>query len=146
MRNVIGIGILAVVLIGGFIFRDFLSGNASELKVGDCFDEPASLSESVDDVQHHPCSDTHDAEVFFVADFSAADADAYPADAEMEAWVTEKCFPAFLGYTGRDFVTDPDFGIAWFQPDQESWKESKRVTCYLYRLDETPFKGSQKAA
>jgi hypothetical protein len=146
MRNIIGIGILAVVLIGGFIFRDFLSGNAAELKVGDCFDEPASLTETVEDVQHHPCSDTHDAEVFFVADYSTGGADAYPADAEMEAWVTEHCFPAFLGYTGRDFVTDPDFGIAWFQPDQEGWKDSQRVTCYLYRLDETPFKGSQKAA
>src|SRR3990172_9570847 len=118
MRNLIGIGIVAALVIGGFIFRDFLSGNAAELKVGDFFDEPASLSETVEDVQHHPCSDEHDAEVFFVADYPVSGSPLYPTDAEMEAWVAQACFPAFKSYTGKDFETDPDLGIAWFQPDQ----------------------------
>jgi len=144
LRNFAWIGIIAVVLIGGFLFRDYLSGNASELKVGDCFDEPADM-ETVEDVQHHPCSDTHGAEVFYVADYSESDDTAYPSDPEMEAWVTDRCFPAYASYTGRDFLTDPDFGIGWFQPDTAGWEDTQRVTCYLYRLDEAPFKGSQKA-
>ncbi|TAK01806.1 MAG: hypothetical protein EPO36_04055 [Chloroflexota bacterium] len=146
MRNLIGIGIVAVVLIGGFIFRDFLSGNAAELKVGDCFDEPATLDETVEDVQHHPCGDEHDAEVFFIGDYPGGDDAAYPTDAEMEAWVTQACFPAFKSYTGKDFETDPDLGIGWFQPDESSWDDGHEISCYLYRLDGTTIKGSQKAA
>jgi hypothetical protein len=64
----------------------------------------------------------------------------------MEAWVTQTCFPAFQTYTGRDFESDVEYGIGWIQPDQESWEDSQKVTCYLYRLDGTQLKGSQKAA
>ena len=49
-------GIVAVIIVGGFILRDRLSSNAGDLKVGDCFDEPASGAE-ISDVQHHPCTE-----------------------------------------------------------------------------------------
>src|SRR5262245_56412524 len=66
--NLIVIGIFIALGVGGFIFRDFLSANATDLKVGDCFDEPANM-ESVEDVQHHPCTDEHTAEVFFTGKY-----------------------------------------------------------------------------
>src|SRR5262245_10627607 len=39
--------------------------NAGDLQVGECFDDPGSVEE-VSDVQRHPCTEEHSAEVFFV--------------------------------------------------------------------------------
>ena len=47
------IGIIVIGEIGAFLFRDRLTGNAAELKVGDCFDVPTTATE-ITDVQHHP--------------------------------------------------------------------------------------------
>ena len=51
----IRVGIIAVIVAVGFVFRDFLSGNAGDLKVGDCFDQPSTTNTVVKDVPHHPC-------------------------------------------------------------------------------------------
>lgn len=146
-RNVIWIGLLAVVLIGGFLFRDFLTGNAGDLNVGDCFDLPGSDTEPVKDVQHHPCTDLHGGEVIFVGDFPGSRSDPYPTDDEMFAFLTEKCVPAYNTYTGTDIAGQETYDIGWFQPTEEGWKGGdQEVSCYIYRLDEEPFKGSLKAS
>ncbi len=71
------IGVFAVV---GFLFHDYLSGNAGDLKVGDRFDVPtvASQSTTVKDFQHHPCSELHSGEVFFIANVPGEANAAYP--------------------------------------------------------------------
>jgi hypothetical protein len=62
MRNwIIRIAIIAVIAGGAYILRDRLTANAGDLKVGDCFDDPTG--EQVKDVQHHPCTESHTAEV-----------------------------------------------------------------------------------
>ncbi|MBF8289447.1 MAG: hypothetical protein HW391_415 [Chloroflexi bacterium] len=140
------IGIVALVVVGGFILRPFITGNAGQLSVGDCFDPPASTVETVEDVQHHPCTDEHGAEVFFVGDYPGSKSDPYPTDDEMLAWLTEKCIPAAESYTGKASTLTPDLDIGWFQPTEDGWKgDDQGVICYLYRLDETMFKGSLKA-
>ena len=63
------LGIVAVIIIGGFILRDRLSSSAGDLKVGDCFDEPASGAE-ISEVQHHPCAESHTAEVVFIGEMT----------------------------------------------------------------------------
>lgn len=147
MRNLIGIGILAVVLIVGFIFRDFLSGNAGDLKVGDCFDVPAADVETVEDVQHHPCTDLHGGEVIFVGDYPGSKDDPYPTDEQMFTFLADKCLPAYESYTGLSIETQQDHDVGWFQPTTEGWSSGDQsVICYIYRLDETQFKGSLKAA
>ena len=45
------------VAIGGFVLRDRLSSNAGDLAVGDCFDEPTASAETIEDVQHQPCTE-----------------------------------------------------------------------------------------
>ena len=59
------IAIIAIIIVGGFVLRDRLSSSAGDLKVGDCFDEPATGGE-ISDVQHHPCTEAHTAEVVFI--------------------------------------------------------------------------------
>ena len=79
---IVRIGIVAVIAIGIFVFRDRLSSSAGDLAVGDCFDEP-SIAIEIKDVQHHPCNEAHTAEVIFVGDMTGSN-DIYPSDAELD--------------------------------------------------------------
>jgi hypothetical protein len=147
MRNIgVRIGIIALIVVGAFVLRPFLTGNAGDLNVGDCFDVPATDQETVEDVQHHPCDQDHGGEVVFVGDYPGSGSDPYPTDDEMFAFLTDKCVPAFSAYTGTDFTSQTTYDIGWFQPTEEGWKDDDQgVSCYAYRLDETNFKGSIKA-
>ncbi|HEX5823837.1 MAG TPA: septum formation family protein [Candidatus Limnocylindrales bacterium] len=144
-RGLIWIGILIVVGIGALIFRDRLSSNAGELKVGDCFDDPAGATE-VNDVQHHPCTESHTAEVVYLAKMDGEDS-AYPADSSVEAWVTSNCLPAWSTYTGRNIQTEEVLTLGWYQPTNEGWSKGDRlVICYGGRVDLAPMTSSIKAA
>lgn len=138
------LGIVGLIAVGGLLLRPLLAGNAGDLKVGECFDEPATL-EAVEDVQHHPCTDPHTSEVFLVMD--VPDAASYPTDAAFEGMVQASCVPAFDTYTGLDFATDPDWTIGYFVPTPESWSSGDRgLICYTIRIDGAPTSASLKAA
>ena len=58
--------LLIVLIVGGLaLFRDRISGDVNSLAVGDCIDEP-STTDAISDVQHQPCTEPHDGEVFAV--------------------------------------------------------------------------------
>ncbi|MEZ0240088.1 MAG: septum formation family protein [Chloroflexota bacterium] len=138
------IGIVAAIAVGALIFRDRIGGAASDLRVGDCFDEPATLEE-ITDVQHRPCNEQHDGEVIFVGDHP--DQDAYPADSAFEGFAFDSCVPAFESYVGRDWETDSEFDFGFFYPGAEAWAANDHeIACYVYRLDEQPLTQSVKAA
>jgi hypothetical protein len=142
-----GIRILIVAVIGGgaFIFRDRLSSNAAELKVGDCFDSPAVATE-IKDVQHHPCTEAHNAEVVFVGNMTGAD-DAYPGDPLVESWVRTNCVPAWSTYTGKNFETDTALDIGFYLPTTDGWKHGDRgITCYADRVDRASMTSSVRVA
>ena len=146
LRNFVWIGVIAVVLIGGFIFRDVLSGQAADLQVGDCFDLPPATQTEVDEVQHRPCTDDHQAEAFFVENYPGSRDDPFPGAAAMDDFIAENCIPAFVSYTGKDYYTDEVLDLSAFTPVSEGWKQGdQEVTCFLFRIDEAKFKGSQKA-
>jgi Septum formation len=138
---IVRIGIVALIAGGAFIFRDRLSGNAGELKVGDCFDDPAGV-EIVEDVQHHPCNEAHTAEVVYVGKMEGAN-ETYPSDAVVESWVDSYCVPAWTGYTGKNVFTDPILTLGWYQPSEEGWTNGDReVMCYAGRLDRASMSSS----
>jgi putative regulator of septum formation len=142
----IRVGIIVAILAVGFIFRDFFSGNASDLKVGDCFDPPTTVNTVVKDVQHHPCSDAHKAEVFYVADYDQAST-GYPGDDAFESWVLDRCIGAFQTYTGRGYQDAEELDIQPFWPTEEGWgKGDKEITCFIVRVDSGTMTGSVKAA
>ena len=135
-RGLIWIAILVVLGVGGFLFKDFLSGNAGNLQVGQCFDLPSDQLETVDDVQHHPCDQVHGGEVFFVGKSVAANDAAYPSNAELQAEVFGFCDPAFTSYTGKDSNTDPEWTYGFFVPTSEGWGKGDRgIICYARKLD-----------
>jgi hypothetical protein len=136
-------GIIAAIVVAGLVFRDRLSGDVTDLKVGDCFDA-AGLDVEVSDVPHQPCTDPHDAEVFFVGVYPSQDT--YPTDEDFDAFVVQQCFPAFQAYVGRSFEEQVELDIGWFYPVPSGWSSGDRgITCHLTRLDGAKITGSVKA-
>ena len=141
---ILRIGIIVVIVAGGFILRDRLSSNAGDLKVGDCFDDPASTVETINDVQHHPCTEAHTAEVVFLGKMTGDNA-TYPADASFDAWAQSNCLPAWEAYTGKSFETDPVLTLNYYLPTSDGWSKGDRdVICYAVRLDNAPLTVSVK--
>ncbi|HET7031171.1 MAG TPA: septum formation family protein [Candidatus Limnocylindrales bacterium] len=131
----IRIAIIAVIVIGGLIFRDRLSSNAGDLKVGDCFDVPAE-NVDVKDVQHHPCSEGHTGEVFAQVSHPAAKGTAPLTQTQLIDFLSSACGPAWLTYVGQDAATSQVFDIGAFYPRDQDWTDGDRgVTCYTYRVD-----------
>lgn len=130
------VGIIAAIVIGAIILRPFLSGNAGNLQVGDCFDEPAGVEDTVDDVQHRPCTDPHGAEVVFVGDYTP-DSATYPTDEQFLAFFQTTCTAAFNTYTGLDFATDPTYDMSAYTPTTAGWSDDndRKVICFAIRLD-----------
>ncbi len=142
----IRLAIIAAIALGAFLLRDRLSSNAGDLQAGDCFDVPTSPSETVDDVQHQPCSDPHTGEVVLVVDHTAPDDAPYPGDSEWDTFIGSNCVPAFNSYTGLDFDTEPTMGMGFFTPTDEGWEGGDRkVICYATRVDKAPMNQSIKA-
>lgn len=140
---VIRIAIIAVIVVGGLVFRDRLSGNAGELKVGDCFDDPNATG-VVTDVQHHPCNESHTAEVFFLGKLPDGD---FPTSATVQGWVLQNCVPAWNAYTGRSFDAEQVLTIGLFRPSQDGWSKGDRdILCYTVRADGAPMTTSARAA
>ena len=139
------IAIIAVIAGGALIFRDRLSGNAGDLKLGDCFDDPAGAVE-IKDVQHHPCNEAHTAEVVHLGKMPGDNA-SYPSDPTVEDWVRTNCLPAWTTYTGKDFETEAVLTLGYYQPTAEGWKTGDRdIICYAIREDSATMTTSVKKA
>jgi Septum formation len=139
----IRIAIVAVIAIGGFIFRDRIAGNAGDLRVGDCFD--VTEQTTVEDVQHHPCNEAHTAEVVLVSQYAAPDGAAYPTDAQLLNYINSGCANSVAAYVGPGVNLDTlDWGM--FYPGESDWSKGERkVTCYVALLSHGTLTKSLKA-
>jgi hypothetical protein len=141
---VLRIGIVGVIAVGGWLLRPFIMGDAGGLAVGDCFDQPTTIDETVDQVQHHPCTDLHGAEVIFVGDYAPVSGTA-PTDEDYESFVFANCPPAFEAYSGRTWEEAIEFDMGYFVPTVEGWQSGDHeISCYVLHTDETQFTGSVK--
>ena len=140
------VGIIGAIVLGAFLLRPFIMGDASSLAVGDCFDPPTTVSETVEDVQHHPCTDPHGAEVVYVGKYEGGTS-TYPTDDEFFAHISTVCPPAFNTYTGLDFETAQDLDMSAFTPTSEGWgKGDRKIICYAVRVDDAKMTQSIKKA
>jgi hypothetical protein len=143
--------VLIVLVVGGLaFFRDRISGGVTELQVGDCIDEPSSAS-SVTDVQHQPCTEPHDGEVFANLTYPGADGAPYPIlTSDFEDFVSTNCLPLAESYTGRtqEEIDAAGLSYAFFYPTSDSWTQNndRGVTCYIENADGTKLVGSVKVA
>jgi hypothetical protein len=147
MRGIaLRVGIIAVIAVAAFFLRDKISGGAGSLAVGDCFDEPAGQTETVEDIQHHPCTDLHDAEVFYVSNYEPA-GDTYPNDSQFLDFIRDRCTGAFNTYTGLDYTKAQDLDFSAFTPTADGWgKGDRKIICYAVKVDGTQFSAAIKKA
>jgi hypothetical protein len=149
-RPWVGIVLLLIVVVGVggfFLFRDRLSGSASDLSVGECIDEPAGTSD-ITDVQHQPCNEPHDGEVFAILNHTAAPGAAYPPTSEFQDLVSDECLPALEEYTARtyDEVYAAGLDVSFLYPSSSSWSDNDReVSCFIVKTDESKMTGSVRA-
>ncbi len=146
MRWLIRLGILAVVLGGGYLFRDRLSSSPTQLAVGDCFDVPA-VKTAVKDVQHHPCTESHTGEVFALVTHPAAKGAPPPTQSAMLDYLVNACGPLWINYVGPVAAGVGNLDAGAFYPPDKGWNDGDRgITCYVYRVDRAPMTSSAKAA
>jgi hypothetical protein len=142
-------GIIVVVLLVGFLLRDRISGNAADLKPGDCFDDPVSAGSSgaeIEDVQHQPCSEAHLFEVVDTFKFPSSGDAAFPGQAGFESFIVEKCSAAFVNYVG---IPEEQSSLSYtaYTPVEAGWKKGDRdITCFLGAVDGSKLTGSMKNA
>lgn len=128
--------------IGGLIFNAGRSSTgeidrsgdltANDLRLGDCFDLKDPEAEEVLDVTAHPCTETHEYEVFFVGNMTAG---AYPSDDTVTTFVVDNCGPAFASYVGLAYA-DSKLDFSWLSPTSGSWSDGDRsVQCAAYDPD-----------
>src|SRR6478609_9489733 len=98
MKLLIRLGIIGIVLVGGFVMRDRLSSKPGDLKVGDCFDVPTAAADTVKSVAHHPCSDPHTGEAILIAAYPAAKGAAVPNDSQIHSFLVSTCVAALTAY------------------------------------------------
>jgi hypothetical protein len=127
----LGTLIVAVIALGAlFLFRDRLLGDADALQVGDCFQVPDTESD-IAEIEHRPCTQAHEAEVFHIVDFPAQAT--YPTEAELESFFGQECLDApFVAYTGIAIEDAADIDASYFQPARSAWEAGRRMfVCYL---------------
>lgn len=127
-----GVLLIILVAIGGiaFVFRDRISGSPTDLQVGDCFDLNDPNATTVEEVPHHPCTESHHFEVFFKATDPSADGAAYPGTTGFDKVVQDQCMPAFATYVGIPFDSST-LEVGYLYPQADSWGKGRRIiTCY----------------
>jgi len=146
VRGLATIGIVVAVLaVIGILVRDRLTIGAYDIRVGDCIDEPKADAIAVA-LEHHPCSEPHEAEVVFVGDYPAFIVAPYPSEDQFIDFVLNACVPAFEAYTGVAFEDASELDVAWLFPLEVGWRRGDReVACYLYRFDGATIIGSLRA-
>ena len=127
--RIVVIALVAVGAIGAFLFRDRLSSNADDLKVGDCVQLPTEGE--FKSIQHTPCTEPHNGEVFHVQDYPTQDA--LPSDADFETFVRTNCLATkFQEYTGQTFEAAAAIDASYFSPTTDGWKSGDHeIVCYL---------------
>jgi hypothetical protein len=139
------VGFVAALVVVGLIIRPFVTGNAGDLNVGDCFDPPVTEDNIVEDVQHRPCTDPHGAEVIFVADYDPKGG-SYPTDADFNDFYDARCVPAFNTYTGLDYAVAEEYSLQAFRPTEDGWGDGDyEITCFAVKTDSSQMTGSIKA-
>ncbi len=102
---------------------------AFQMRVGDCFDDPAGNEELITSVAAMPCTELHDNEVYAVYDTSFT---SWPGQEAMydDAW--QGCYGRFQGYVGVEWEYS-SLDLAVMTPSDGSWQEGDReIVCFLY--------------
>ena len=117
------------------------------LEVGDCFDDPPGQAAELSEVVEVPCSESHDNEVYAVADHPAGGDAPYPGGDALDAYGFGYCLSEFENYVGIAYE-ESRLDFTYFYPVQEGWEKDgdREFACYLYDLTPPLREGSMKGS
>jgi len=109
--------------------------SVQNLRVGDCFDDPALLGAATDDTAEAltarvmPCSDAHHFEVYHVFKLTNED---YPGEAEVTRLANEGCFSAYQSYVGKP-ARQSLLDVYYYYPQKRTWSllGDRSVQCII---------------
>ena len=142
-RIPIGGLLFLVLVVGGGIASWYFSADRSEtgeitgagdlqatdLRVGDCFDLKEPEATEIGDVTATPCTQEHEYELFYQASLPEGD---YPAETAFEQYVKDNCLTTFSTYVGKAFE-ESELDIYWLYPTDDAWRDGDRsVQCAVY--------------
>jgi hypothetical protein len=86
-----------------------------------------AITAASDDTETVDCSETHNAETFYVGEFDKADDLAYD-DPSLGARVYEECNARYIKFVGatRSLALRTVIDWAWWRPSEEAWKDGAR--------------------
>ena len=115
--------------------------DASQIRVGDCFDDTSSIDDEISDLPGVPCSEPHDNEAFAVFDITLS---TYPEGDAMGKLAHVSCLEHFESFVGKDYDSS-SLDIMTLFPTTESWKQDDReVICAAYDMKANKLLGSVK--
>ncbi len=124
-------------------------GNVFSLEVGDCFNNPKDglYEDEVEDVDIVECSESHDNEVYAIAEYPADDDAPYPPIHSIVSFAEEACGEEFEDYVGAQFE-DSRFDVSYLHPLPDGWEllDDRGITCFLYDASVVKLVGSQKGS
>jgi hypothetical protein len=111
-----------------------------DLEDGDCWDDPETTSDQVNEVEVLPCSEPHDNEIYHVFDLADGDFDA----TAVEEGARSGCLDEFDAFVGLPYA-DSELDVFAIWPTEESWAEGDReVLCSVYAIDLRKLVGSME--
>ncbi len=106
------------------------------LEVGDCFEDPDTGFADVSEVETVQCSESHDNEIYAIADHPAGDDAPYPGQDALESYGLDYCLSEFESYVGAPYA-DSRLDFSYFYPLSDGWEsdDDREFACFLYDLD-----------
>ena len=97
------------------------------------------------EVDEASCQESHDNEVYAVADHPASDGAPFPGDEVLEAYSIGYCLSEFETYAGITYE-ESRLDFAYFYPARDGWEQDgdRGVVCFLYDLELAKLTGSMK--
>ena len=130
---------------------DARSVMATELRVGDCFNNPGITDaqtgpEPVLAVPVVPCEAPHFAEVYAVLEHPGSQSDPFPGEVAITQQALAQCLTGFEGFVGESYDVSP-LDIIFINPDVTGWRTGNRqMRCSVYRLDLQNMTGSMRGS
>ncbi|MDJ0747876.1 MAG: septum formation family protein [Woeseiaceae bacterium] len=122
------------------------SVNAFTIRIGDCFNDTASISTAeggeVSSLPAVPCSEPHDNEVYAVFDLGVAE---FPEGNAMSTMAFDACRNRFESFVGVDYESSA-LDILALYPTRESWElqGDREVVCAVFEMNAKKLTGSAR--
>jgi hypothetical protein len=139
------IAALLLIGIGVALGRTFQEKGVrySDLKAGDCFQQPSGRFNKVKTV---PCTVEHDLEVYAVLDHPAAPNEGFPGMDALVRYANPLCLAQFRPYAGVGFE-QLNLKDVYITPRESAWRDgARRLVCAVSAGNDQPTSQSIRAA